>query len=1021
MNLPIIVSILFYSVFSIYIFLGIYVLTINYKGRLNQLFSLSAFLMGLWAFGFAMAASSADADTALIWRRVSAFGWGIVFSVILHFVIILVNQHIDNFKVNTKLLALIYIPTIVNILAFSIVTPIASKQYHIVDSIYGFTNIVHYNYYDYFYNLYYITCVTYSLILLYHWGLKRKNISLRSAIVMAISFSSTAIIGTLTDRLLRLVVSGTPIQAAPIIMGPALFALFYAIKKHGSFLMPVEWTDAGGENIITNHTKDLINKYLGIFLFIGSITSFIYNAYFYETSNTESVVHALGLLIIAMSLYFLPHLPINTTGKDSIFVLLACLAIPYTLLTFAKVDGAITIWIMPLFLIFLSVLYSNKLILILLTSSSLITYVIIWIYVPTIEVVVTGQEHVLRIITVLLLGWFAYSVSHIYTKKLHESERQRHYQQLMARISTELLSVNLENIDTKLINAFESIGQYSGYQRVYYLSRNQEDDTLNYDIEWCSNFINSTVTLHNESLEFNWLKSTHKRDGLYLLNYSDLPKIADGERSFMKMQSAKTSLLLPLEVNGNICGYLGMDDLLRVKSPIAYELKQYKTFTNIISDALSKTQSESSIHQLAYYDTLTGLPNRTYLNHHVIGLLDNATKYGDQVAFLFLDLDGFKHVNDSIGHAGGDQLLIKVSTLIKEALDHTALVCRYSGDEFIIVAPKLKNSDEACNLANKVLESLRRSILIDLNEFIVTSSIGIAMYPQDGADIDTLVHNADLAMYEAKLGGKNQFKLCSNEDKERLTYRNNLILYLKNAIDFDEFIVYYQPQIQIKTGDIIGFEALLRWNHPELGFIPPSVFIPLAEQCGLIKPIGEWVFNEVCQQYKRWTDTAMAKIPVAVNLSSHQFKKKELVAFIKNTLTQTNMDPSLLELEITETVAIKDKEDTIDVLKEIKSLGVTIAIDDFGTEYSSLSRLKELPIDRIKIAMKFIHGINIDPKDEAIINVIVYLAKKLGLNVIAEGVENKGQVNYLKKIKCDDIQGYYYHKPMPAQDIERLF
>lgn len=309
---------------------------------------------------------------------------------------------------------------------------------------------------------------------------------------------------------------------------------------------------------------------------------------------------------------------------------------------------------------------------------------------------------------------------------------------------------------------------------------------------------------------------------------------------------------------------------------------------------------------------------------------------------------------------------------------------------------------------------------VQSHEFFVTASAGVAIYPNDGEDGASLIKHADIALYKAKEDGKNQYLICSEIMKNEVAEQIKLTNQLYRALDRGEFVLYYQPQINIQTEELIGVEALIRWQHPEMGMVSPAAFIPLAEQTGLITTIGEWVLKTACAQNKAWQLKGLKPVQVAVNLSVQQFRTSDLVQVVKSTLAKTGLSPEHLELEITESIAIKESAAIISILNELKAIGLSIAIDDFGTEYSSLSRVKQLPIDRIKMAMQFVRGIGKNQKDEAIANVIIRLAKNLNVKIIAEGVETRDQLEFLKSEACDEVQGYYYYKPMVADEIEKL-
>jgi diguanylate cyclase (GGDEF)-like protein len=435
--------------------------------------------------------------------------------------------------------------------------------------------------------------------------------------------------------------------------------------------------------------------------------------------------------------------------------------------------------------------------------------------------------------------------------------------------------------------------------------------------------------------------------------------------------------------------------------------------TNILGDAFVKVESEKEINYMAFYDKLTGLPNRFMFNVRLEQAIVEADAGKSKLAVIFIDLDSFKSVNDTTGHEGGDDMLRQVGRSLGERLGDLGTVSRFGGDEFIIMIPHLNEWDDIQDIAQDIMQTFATPMQICDQEYFVTASAGVAIFPDDGTESNILKKNADMAMYNAKDLGKNQVAFCTQEMKEDVEKKVMMTNLLYRAQQRDEFLLYYQPLIEIETEEIIGVEALLRWDNPELGMVSPCEFIPLAEQTGLINPIGRWVLREACRQNKQWQEDGLTPVRVAVNLSVEQFHNPNLISYIKEALVETGLDPAWLELEITESVAIRETNYICKVLQDIKDLGVSISIDDFGTEYSSLSRIKQLPVDRIKMAMQFVHGIPASVKDEAIAKVIINLAGSLGLKVIAEGVETECQFEFLKNRVCDEVQGYYFYKPMP--------
>jgi len=434
----------------------------------------------------------------------------------------------------------------------------------------------------------------------------------------------------------------------------------------------------------------------------------------------------------------------------------------------------------------------------------------------------------------------------------------------------------------------------------------------------------------------------------------------------------------------------------------------------------TRIKTEERIRFLAYHDHLTELPNRLLFSDRLEQAVLQAQRTENTLAVMYLDLDDFKRVNDTMGHAQGDNLLIQTADRLSSFLRKSDTVARVGGDEFILLFQNIKDFETIEKIAEKILKSFIKPFPLNDQLFHVTASMGIAVYPNDGKDVETLIKNADISMYKAKEKRRNSYVLCTpllkNKVKRTLALTNGLY----RALERKELLLYYQPQISYNSQKIVGLEALLRWQHPKLGMVSPSEFIPIAEYTGLIINIGEWVLNTASKQNKAWQNAGLPAVRVSVNVSTVQFHNPNFVNQIQTALQKSKLDSTWLELEITENTVIREPAHVIEMLHAIKDLGVTISIDDFGTEYSSMSYLKQMPVDRIKIAMPFVQGIDINEKDEAITKGILVLARSLGLNIIAEGVETERQLSFLTKRMCDEIQGFYYYKPMPVNEIEVL-
>lgn len=437
----------------------------------------------------------------------------------------------------------------------------------------------------------------------------------------------------------------------------------------------------------------------------------------------------------------------------------------------------------------------------------------------------------------------------------------------------------------------------------------------------------------------------------------------------------------------------------------------------IFRDITERKKAEARIERLAYYDTLTNLPNRDLFHDRLEQELARARRYKHMVAVAFLDLDHFKAINDSLGHAQGDLLLKEVAQRLAAAMRESDTVSRFGGDEFAFLLPDMKTESDAATIADKVLEQFVAPFRLSNMDITITPSLGLATFPRSGRDADTLLKNADAAMYQAKNKGRNTYQFFSDEMNARALQRLLLTNDLRLALDRGELFLEYQPQMDMAQNRLLGFEALLRWDHPENGKIPPGSFIPLAEETGLILPIGRWVLKTACEQSLAW-EKKFGPITVAINLSPKQFKEPNLVQTVKQTLAETGLNPRRLELELTESMLMDNAEDTIETLRDLRSLGIRLSIDDFGTGYSSLNYLKHFPIDRLKIDQSFICGVPENRDDAAITASVIALARSLGLQVLAEGVETAEQLEYLLEKGCTDMQGYLCAPPLPVEALD---
>lgn len=453
----------------------------------------------------------------------------------------------------------------------------------------------------------------------------------------------------------------------------------------------------------------------------------------------------------------------------------------------------------------------------------------------------------------------------------------------------------------------------------------------------------------------------------------------------------------------------------------ADEIKLAKSLALHLYMAVMQRRVEDTIRHQASHDPLTGLANRLLFKERLSLALANAHQRGEMLGVAFLDLDSFKTINDTLGHAIGDLLLQRVAARLSECLAPGDSISRWGGDEFTFLLCHIGSGEYAARTCQKILQALSAPFEVDGAEFYVKASLGIALAPYDGQDAESLLKNADAAMHKVKQEGRNNYQLYVPAIGDRAQKRLILETSLHKALEREEFCLHYQPQVELNTGKIVAMESLIRWQHPELGLVPPNEFIPLAEETGLICEIGEWVLREACAQNRAWQEAGLLPIRIAVNLSVRQLRQKDFLPGIDRILQETRLDPRYLELEITESIAMHDLNHTLSVLQALKQMGIQIAMDDFGTGYSSLSSLKHFPLDRLKVDKSFISELTANPEEAAIVNVVVALGQGLKVEVIAEGVETIAQLQFLRSLDCYGVQGYLFSKPLAASEATTLY
>ncbi len=605
---------------------------------------------------------------------------------------------------------------------------------------------------------------------------------------------------------------------------------------------------------------------------------------------------------------------------------------------------------------------------------------------------------------------------------ISERKRVEQRQNLQNAITAMLAEADrVEEIIPRLIQRLcESWGFAAGARRVV-----GDDKVLRHREYWClpvaaiDTFMRQSAARVNSAGEGAGLLRRVWTSGqpVWLGDLAQEPAFARGAQALEA--GLHCAFAFPIMVGGEFFGvieFFGREvrrhdaDIVALAQNVGSQLGQF----------IARKKAESNLTFLASHDALTNLPNRFMFNERLTQALARAHRQGKMVAVLFIDLDRFKVINDTLGHDAGDRLLVELAGQLRGCLRENDTIARQGGDEFVVLVEDINDPSQVTGVAQKILETVAEARILGGQEFNITASIGISVYPDEGADLQTLLKNADIAMYRAKEQGKNNFQFYSAEMNQHTFERLALETSLRRAIEREEFLLHYQPKIDLRNGRITGVEALVRWKHPELGMVSPAQFIPLAEETGLIGPIGDWVLRTACAEARRWITSSASEISVAVNLSARQFAREDLAQSITSVLFESGLEPRFLEIEITESTVMLDAKRATRVLQQLKDMGIRVALDDFGTGYSSLGYLKRFPIDSVKVDRSFILDIPHDPDDVAITLAVIAMAHSLRLKVIAEGVETEEQYQFLRTHDCDEMQGYYFSEPVDAAALARL-
>lgn len=1005
----ILICMLLLSICGISVVLGLYSLQGGAQRTLNRLFLEICITLVIWAFGLAVAMGAQKGSASTFGIRLAVVGWSLSNCAILSFLAELTGSR----SILKKWwgILIFYLPPALDLISYFLLTAAGHSPDMMVHTPLGWIAFISSRNLWFRFHLAQVLLFTIlSLSLLVQWSLRTRSSSVRrQALLLILSFSLSALLGFVSDIFPVYLGIRIPRLSAIFVFFP-LMAIAYLIRCH-HFLQPEE--NDPDSVILAGATRTHI-----YFIFCLATAAFSILNLFLSPSASPLPI---SFFLLAVTLYLLIVYLVPTGGAFKEMWLAICISfvIPVISLWSSQIGNS-TIWVF-VFAIMLGSLLSNRLTF-LGTSvvSSLLTQVFIWFHQSVAFADISPFTYIARL---LLLTWFAALSSYvhsIYVRRLRENVALTARQSLISEISLSFISANTDTLDEKLSSTLERCGRLIRCERAHLIFLEEDGKAIRYSKEWLTEGASSGLEALKKNLREPDPVLRHciaSGQAIVIQDVKLMPASDEIKEQLLGMK-IRALTLIPLKRGDQLLGFFGFNADFPMRKWNLEDSTFLHAVAGILTDAVLKVDAEQKINFIAYHDQLTGLPNRLLFNDRLRQAIAAGTD--TPLAVVFIDLDSFKFINDTMGHSTGDLLLTAVAQSLTCAAGKGSVVSRFGGDEFIILLREFSGRTGLLRILGRLTDALNKAFILNGQKAFVTASMGIALYPQDGSDVETLIKNADASMYHAKSMGKNQYALCSPEMKEAISDQTKLSNLLYRAIEKEQLVLYYQPRVDTESQRIVGCEALIRWNLPGHGMMMPADFIPLAEQTGLIHSIGEWVLETACRQNRVWHEKGFDNLRMAANLSAQQLNNPKFVNQVADILSRTGLPARSLELEITENVANRSILNIAGVLKRLKKLGISISIDDFGTEYSSLARLKQLPIDRIKMDMQFVQGIDLSEKDQAISKVIISLAKSLDLKVTAEGVETGSQKDFLTQKRCDEAQGFYFFHPMPADQVERI-
>ncbi|MDO4772799.1 MAG: EAL domain-containing protein [Bacillota bacterium] len=1016
-SIPFIISLLFGGISLVYTTISFYGLSLNFNSKNNRLFFLMTLSLAFWGICYAITSLTDSKEIALKMSQLTVFGWGLFYSLILHFI----KSVATGKRLRLGELIFLYAPPAFFIYTF-LLADTAPAQFNITYSKWGYTtsspSTVSNNLFMVYALLYSVLCVK-ELI---SWHNRIQNEKTKGLIKLTTLASAIAIVlASLTDYLMRNYLNILLPQSTILWLILPILSFFYLLLK-SKFIH--EDFDKNFNSIIDDKSKQTVFRIVGyIYILLAYGTFFIHYSH-------DSVLDGYQIIISVVALIFaFAHIFLTSfTKKQEYQYLVITLLYTVIISLFAYIyaeNMAITVWAIFFCYMILVTIFERVIYGFFMSAYMIFLQVIMWIHLPDeIPVDFDWSDHFARILIITLFSYLTFYINYAYRKKVKENLLQISAQNVIKNFSNEMQSISIHNANEKIASLLGLINEGFDIKRSTYIHLNKDDNEVfergytceDNEISKLDGYASTIFALNPKWLQEVKLNNIVSYFNIFLEFKNSEDEVCMNVKDAFERRGITGFYSFPILYGSKLRGIGVFEFSFSEENKLLHSyLEILKTLT---SEALDRLDSQRALFTRANFDSVTGLRSKDYFLEAVDEILEREE---EQSCFmLYIDIDSFNSINDTFGHSTGDEVLKNAAEIFSKEGPEEKLLTRFTNDEFAVFFYGACNRDTVTMYCARTVELFKKGINISGNNFRLNIFIGISSLPKDGTQSNDLLKNAALAMNSSKKLGYIKHHFCDETDK-RQTFLNSIYTdRLYSALDNGEFKLAYQPQVDTFSEHIIGVEALLRWESEEFGFVPPFKFIPILEHTGLIISVGEWIIEECIREQKRIEEAGFGKIRFSINLSAAQFMDTTLIQTIYELKEKYRVDPEFLEFEITESVAINNSDFVLDSFNSLKEMCFTIAIDDFGTGFSSLNSLQNLPIDRLKIDKSFIDGIGMNDKRESIVNLVIELAKILNLHSIAEGVEVKSQLDYLRERGCEEIQGYYYAKPMFPDELRNF-